>query len=233
MKRFLFVSLALVGVMAGAPFAHATVLAPGGSSPTVDTSTLAGLTLVDQWAASPAALSAPGGGVTQTIFGTYQEWVYKDASGNLTFLEQVNLAAGSEHVARITASSYASFMTDVHTLTGALPPTGVAGGSTPNNAALGNVIDRDATGAVVGFNFISTPIPAGGSSAVLVITTDAKNYDRHGVLSVIDGTTSSNQTFEPTSGILSVPEPSSLVLGGIGALGMIGFGLRRRKALGA
>jgi hypothetical protein len=31
----------------------------------------------------------------------------------------------------------------------------------------------------------------------------------------------------------AVPEPSTLVVAGIGALGMIGFGLRRRKALGA
>jgi len=30
-----------------------------------------------------------------------------------------------------------------------------------------------------------------------------------------------------------VPEPSSLAIAGLGALGMIGFGLRRRKALGA
>jgi len=30
-----------------------------------------------------------------------------------------------------------------------------------------------------------------------------------------------------------VPEPSSLVLAGVGALGMIGYGLRRRKVLGA
>jgi PEP-CTERM motif len=39
----------------------------------------------------------------------------------------------------------------------------------------------------------------------------------------------SNTTLTPAT----VPEPSSLVLGGIGALGMIGYGLRRRKALGA
>jgi hypothetical protein len=31
----------------------------------------------------------------------------------------------------------------------------------------------------------------------------------------------------------SVPEPSSLAIAGLGALGMIGFGLRRRKVLGA
>jgi PEP-CTERM motif len=33
--------------------------------------------------------------------------------------------------------------------------------------------------------------------------------------------------------IASTPEPSSLAIAGIGALGLIGFGLRRRKALGA
>jgi hypothetical protein len=31
----------------------------------------------------------------------------------------------------------------------------------------------------------------------------------------------------------AIPEPSSLAIAGVGALGMIGFGLRRRKALGA
>jgi len=33
--------------------------------------------------------------------------------------------------------------------------------------------------------------------------------------------------------VQSVPEPSSMVLAGVGALGMIGYGLRRRKAMGA
>jgi len=33
--------------------------------------------------------------------------------------------------------------------------------------------------------------------------------------------------------ITSVPEPSTLAIAGLGALGMIGYGLRRRKALGA
>lgn len=40
-------------------------------------------------------------------------------------------------------------------------------------------------------------------------------------------------TFNTAVVLNSVPEPSSLVLGGIGALGLIGYGLRRRKALGA
>jgi len=36
-----------------------------------------------------------------------------------------------------------------------------------------------------------------------------------------------------TSAVSSIPEPSSMAIAGIGALGMIGYGLRRRKALGA
>jgi hypothetical protein len=42
---------------------------------------------------------------------------------------------------------------------------------------------------------------------------------------------SMNGTTTITSGI--VPEPSSMMLAGIGGLGLIGYGLRRRKALGA
>jgi hypothetical protein len=41
------------------------------------------------------------------------------------------------------------------------------------------------------------------------------------------------QTAAIPEGTQSVPEPSSLAIAGIGALGMIGYGLRRRKALGA
>jgi hypothetical protein len=39
--------------------------------------------------------------------------------------------------------------------------------------------------------------------------------------------------FGGTSSVTSVPEPTSLAIAGIGGLGLIGYGLRRRKALGA
>jgi hypothetical protein len=37
----------------------------------------------------------------------------------------------------------------------------------------------------------------------------------------------------PPSPLVITPEPSTVVIAGLGALGMIGYGLRRRKALGA
>jgi len=234
MKRFLFVSLALVGVMAATPSARATVPAPGGTSTTISTTPLAGLTFVDQFSAAPAPI-APPGGVTQIIFGTYQEWVYRNAAGNLVFMEQVKLAAVSEAVQRLTVSGYAGFTTDVsyispNALATDVPPTAFTDGIVPNAGAGASVIDRSpAPGNVVGFDFAVTNITAGTNSVVLVITTNATAYNRSGVLSVIDGGSSSNPTFAPTV----VPEPSSLALAGIGALGLIGYGLRRRKALGA
>jgi hypothetical protein len=227
MKRFLFVGLALVGVLAVTPGANATPLAAGGTTTVISSSDLTGLTLVDQWSVAFDTALNPPFGVPQTIFGTYQEWVYKDDSGNLTFLEQVSLNPGSAEVHRITVSAYGTFTTDVSVLTD-LPPTGLAGGVSPNNGVGGVIAARSFDGNVVGFGFVTTAITGGTHSSVLAITTDAKNYNKFGVLSVIDGTTSSNLTFQPTA----VPEPSTLAIAGLGGLGLIGFGLRRRKAMG-
>jgi len=232
MKRFLFVGLAVIGMMAATPRVHAVVLTPGTSSLVINSSTLTGLTLVDTFSVAPAALNPPALD-DQTIFGTYQEWVYRnDVTGTLTFLEQVNIAPGSEAVHRMTVVSYTGFTTDVTFLTGGLPPTAVAGGIQPNNL-LGPVIDRSADGKTVGFNFITTQLSGGTSSAVLAIATNATTYNRLGVLNVIDGSVSQNRTFQPTGSVQAVPEPTTLAIAGLGGLGMIGYGLRRRKAMGA
>jgi len=42
-----------------------------------------------------------------------------------------------------------------------------------------------------------------------------------------------NDTQDTSGVVVGVPEPSSMAIAGFGALGMIGYGLRRRKALGA
>jgi hypothetical protein len=47
---------------------------------------------------------------------------------------------------------------------------------------------------------------------------------------IVVGSTSTPVVFTGTSSVSPVPEPSSLAIAGVGALGLIGYGLRRRKA---
>jgi len=241
MKRILFISLAVVGMMAAVPSANATVLTPGSSSVVISGSTLVGLTLVDTWSAAPSALGPPSVG-GQKIFGTYQEWVYKDnITGLLTFLEQVAITNPvaipppfGQTVHRVTVSDYTGFTTDVTILAG-LPATGgpLVGGVPPNNTPPASVIDRSVDGDAIGFDFRVVQLSPGTHTVILAVKTNAKSYDRLGTVSVIDGSTSTNLTFQPTGAPVAVPEPSTMAIAGLGGLGLIGFGLRRRKATGA
>jgi hypothetical protein len=238
MKRFLFVSLALVGVMAAAPSAHAVPLAPGvGFTPDIsavyDSFTLGGggaLDPVTLVAKVTGALAPPPAG-TQKFFGTYTEWVYRNNAGTLDFIYQINLnGSTTTAMTRVTATAFGSpITTDVGVLTAGLPPGGVAGGILPNDAL--DVVDRSGAasdaGATIGWNFKNTPVTAGNSSAILVVATNQLTIEDGGVLSGIDGSTTSNNVLQPG------PEPSTTVLAGLGALGFIGYALRRRKALGA
>jgi hypothetical protein len=54
-------------------------------------------------------------------------------------------------------------------------------------------------------------------------------------INLTGGTTQSSSitNFEQTFSQVAVPEPSSMAIAGLGALGLVGYGLRRRKALGA
>jgi MYXO-CTERM domain-containing protein len=59
-----------------------------------------------------------------------------------------------------------------------------------------------------------------------------------GIYSMIEGVTIAfngpgTSSFDYSADNTLVPEPSSLTLAGLGLLGLVGYGLRRRKALGA
>jgi len=220
--------LALLGVMSTTPSARAVLLNPGDTSPTPDTFDTTGLTLVDSIQNAPLA---PPGGVDQTIYGTYSAWVYRTASGTLDFLYQVcNDSSSADPIHRVTAANFKGFTTDVGYVTaGPLPPGAHSDGVVPNASVGGtDAVDRSANvpngGSTIGFNFTATQIQPNECSAVLVVATNATLY-KSGTLSAIDSTTSSNPAFGPAA----VPEPSSMAIAGLGALGLIGYGIRRRR----
>jgi len=210
-------SVAIADLALAAPAQAAlTPLSPGGSTSSPGTTTLSGLTLVTQ-------ISGNLGTIFQgTVSGTCTEWVYSGAGGALTFMYQEELSATSAEVDTVAVSSYAGFTTAVGTLTGTLPPgaTPVSSDGTPNAA---NV---SADGTTVNFQF--TDFTKNSESAVLVVATNA-TATTAGFLSSIDSLASNTHALAPSA----VPEPSTMAIAGLGALGMIGYGLRRRKVLGA
>ncbi len=89
-----------------------------------------------------------------------------------------------------------------------------------------------------------------GSQSVPITTVGANSNSTSNTFSPLSSPFSVTETFAITlsglssinfststiliaEGIAGTPEPSSLAIAGVGALGLIGFGLRRRKALGA
>jgi hypothetical protein len=91
--------------------------------------------------------------------------------------------------------------------------------------------DRDPSGSVVGFNFTPTPpgtrIPAGDTSAVLIISTDATKFTA-GNAAVIDGGVETVAAFQPSGQpVGAVPEPHYIALM---VVGLIAFaGIRRLR----
>jgi hypothetical protein len=96
----------------------------------------------------------------------------------------------------------------------------------------------------IGTTLVGTPIPTspanlattyaftnGGASGVLAFTNPGTFGERQLLVITLGPSDNANFTFNTAVVELQgVPEPSSLAIAGIGALGLIGFGLRRRKA---
>jgi len=80
---------------------------------------------------------------------------------------------------------------------------------------------------------VSPPVTgAAGSSAV--VSNPNSLFALSNQLQLTFGTGGNSINVDGTTAVTAIaPEPSTIVIAGIGALGMIGYGLRRRKALGA
>lgn len=179
----------------------------------------------------PTGIAAPAGsfsiiadtGVVPFTAATFQgtlrsEVIAGDASnpfGGLTFLYQVSNTLGPNDIERMTVNGYVGVLTDASYQ---IPTTNLA----PTFAT------RD-SGDVVGFAFfpgLGGALPPGSTSAWLIVQTNAQSFQPTSA-AVIDGSTASPiASFAPGSGI---PEPSSLVLAGIGSLAMAFYARRLRR----
>lgn len=133
----------------------------------------------------------------------------------LTFTYQFS-NAGPNALSRFTISSFAGFAADAFYVAG------------PNVVPW--VVDRSLSDDVIGFSYVGTPIGfgkviAGTSSVKLVIQTNATRY-QNTLAAVIDGSTAMPASFAP---LTVVPEPSSIALASLGAVGLIGYATRKRR----
>jgi len=179
-----------------------------------------------------ASISVPFVDTLGTDSGTLVSAVYRESGGMLDFYYQVsnNLTSSNcggagqpvcDPISRVTDTSFTGFQTAL----GFRTDGGSLGGPFVNGSVNPLFGDRSTSGNVVGFSFyppVAAKLQPGQTSDVLVISTDATNFDL-GNASVINGGTMTVASFEPAA----VPEPGSILLLTTGMLGM--FAMRRSR----
>jgi len=204
---------------------HANVVNPGDSNivpdvfPNVGNPPLLGLT---------SGTFSLGSG-TGLLTGSYFDAVLVDplgvtCAGCLDFAFQVNLDSGlTAGINLFITTLFSGFTTDV----GYIDGTGVQGSSGGNGNPL--LITRGPFGGGVVFLYSNLtnliPIGPGGSSAILVVATNAKFYNNLGQLEIRGGSVGN-----PTDGFITglfepvaVPEPSAALLLSLGLVGLAVF----------
>ncbi len=199
-KLFLTVLIGLF-VMGITGTASAVILAPGAG----DTPISGGALLSSTFVTSVVAPFSFGLGTTP-MTGTVTEKVYTNRTGMLFTYELArDPDASVEVITRLTASDFTGFWVNAN-----FNPLGTGNIATE--------VDRHSAG-VVGFEF--DPISSGEFSKKLWIQTNAKSYQT-GYVSLIDGRTADLTMLGPAT-----PEPSSLMLLGMGILGLFGLGKKK------
>jgi len=218
----------MLALMALAPAAYASVIAPGGcvglgtvSCPgSVTNFSTAGIFFQSVLGDTGVETLAAG-----TLTGSFREIRLTDGiTGGLDFLYQVRrtgLAPG-DPIGTLSTGAYTGWITDV-----GYCPACSAGGEllTPLNDhahIAPDFISRGASGADIVFHLGASGIGDSDESFVLVIKTNATRSFA-GTSLVGDGTRASARSFAPTQ----VPEPTTLALLGMGLAGVVM--LRRRS----
>ena len=142
---------------------------------------------------------------------------------NLDFYYQfTNTSSSRDAVARITTADFSGFLAEAFQSPGAVDTLFPAG------SVAADTVDRSASGAVIGFNFLpggTNTLDNGTTSYTLVLRTNAEVFT-DGTIGVIDGSGTTTLGFAP-----AIPEPETYALMAAG-LGLLGF-LRRRQSKAA
>lgn len=198
--------------------ASASILVPGsGPTATPGTATLSGLTPV-------ATETVPYASGSNTYAGDLISTVYLDSgTGDYDFgYQDVAFSGGTytDAIHTITVDSYTNgagyFTTDVDYVTDA----GEIPYATASRPAFG-------PGDEISLDFVGGSlegIAPGDTSDLILVKTNAANYDPWGLTNFIDDTGATINTYEPAPGV--VPEPASAA---IAAFGFCALALRRRK----
>jgi len=211
MRRTAFIAIAvLVGLCTAVP-AHATVLTPGSGLQASNTVTVSGSDLL-------ATQTVSGSDSVTGLKVSVVESVYLDSvTHGLDFVYVVKNTGTKDFIDTLTAGNFSILSA------GTIDVGGNGSGNVPV------LVSWSSDGSAVKWFFSNTAnhdIKPGQSSQTLVIKTSATTYE--------PGTfTVQNTGVVPLPGYQPGPEPSTTVLAGLGALGLIGYGLRRRKAKSA
>jgi hypothetical protein len=192
----------------GAPLVPgATIAGVGEPDPT------GGVVQAGTGVAVPFASPAGPGQFSGTLRTTVIAGDPSNALGGLTFTYRItNDGTSLSAIERMTNLNFTGFLTDVSFQT---PAAGVVPTS----------IDRDLSSSTIGWSFSplgAGVIPLGGSSALLVIQTNAPAFAPI-TANIIDGSVA----IAPSFGPVAIPEPASLAFLGVGML-FVG-GLRRGR----
>jgi len=212
-RNAFFAVAALIGLLIASP-AHAAPLSAGGSvAPSVlGSNPLTTDTIIDHTSGIATQTTA---GVTLTV--SYDAWVGRNGGGTLDFIYQfTNSSSSNTSVDSTTHAVYDSFTTDVSYYQPGGDINPVLATRTSDGQTVKFFWKNPTTG-------VGADVAPGQTSTIQVISTNAVYYTA-GTYSFQDGVTANGVGFAPTL----VPEPSTMALVGLGALGFVAYGLRRR-----